>query len=477
MTSSSNRNHYHYLLGIETEKDVFTYSQESPYLKEFIDSSIQDNSRYQNIFEKINLEELIKDINQYISKWKFDPANLKDLGPYFEFIIDRRILQSPEVVHLYKLKKEYTPCQALDYFKENEINLDCSLAISIFILFAVRKFWGDDEFNKLAPIFVLQGTTLETSPLFKILFRTKNYGQMKPCDLDEQKKKLRDLPIGTYTYIRGSIGWYQHITQKSNFKDGVETNRQGENSIYLGNGRFMGFWRDDAFVNGGEDNHKASFQIKTFDDIIESLSVNGKRTLSENLKNEAEFYNHRYLVYRLDEEDGFVPKRKFNQINGKEISQHIQSYFNQDKEDDKFFKIHNHFLPVGIAGFSDLYLDTQFFDQNNYQTFIEEQNHYRNFLSGLLLAYQRGTIQFHEILDTFVTMDNLQREYPILALTDSQRHIVFSLIGWDDRYPKVEAVTQTVKKESFVNFPTSVTHPELLSIDSHNKYPITFHAN
>jgi hypothetical protein len=238
------------------------------------------------------------ELKESISRWKFNTSTIINLGTYFEFIVDRQILYLPEIIHRYKLKKEYTPCQALDYFMNNEINIDSNLAFIILILFAIRKFWGDNEFNKLAPIFILQSEKFENLSLFKILFRTKNYGQLKPCDSLEQKNQINKMPIGTYCSINSSIGWYQNIIAKDNFNK-IDINKIGNQSIYIGNGNFIGFWND------------MTYQIKKFDEIIDNLTIDGKRKLLENIKNENDFYKHRYVIYKLDSEDGFNHHHKF----------------------------------------------------------------------------------------------------------------------------------------------------------------------
>jgi hypothetical protein len=466
---------YNYLVGIECENDVFTYSFERPYLKEFLKND--DSQRFQNIFEKINLDDVIKEISHSISKWKINTGTIINLGSYFEFIVDRQILYLPEVIHRYKLKKEYTPSQALDYFMNNEINIDSNIAFIILILCVIRKFWGDYEFNKLAPIFILQSDKFENLPLFKTLFRTKKYGQLKPCDIDEQKNKINTFPIGTYCNINSSIGWYQNIVAKHNFNK-IDINKIVNQSIYIGNGRFIGFWNEYNLLTNDD---TISCQIKHFDEIIDSITINGKRNILENVKNENDFYKHRYIIYNLDNQDGFNHNNKFNKLDNNKITETIATINNLDEskssQSSKLLTIHNHFLPIGIAGFSDLYFDTQFFEKNNYQDFLIGQSHYKDCLSALLLAYQKGKIRFNEILDIYTSINNLQKEYPIFAMTDTQRHIVFNLIGWNDTYPKSDVVVQNISKEQFINFPTSITYPELLSQDNNNKYPIVYYNN
>lgn len=454
---------YNYLVGVENENNMISYLFERQYLREFLDKN--NNNRFQNIFEKVNFEEIVKEFEQSISRWKINQSSIINLGIYFEFIVDRQILYLPEIIHRYKLKKEYTPSQALDYFMNNEIIIDINMAFIILILCVIRKFWGDDQFNKLAPIFILQSDKFENLPLFKILFRTKKYGQLKPCDTNHQKHEINKMSIGTYCSITSSIGLYQNIIAKNNFNK-IDINKIMSQSIYIGNGNFIGFWNDNNI----------KCQIRKFDEIIENLTIDGKRTLLENIKNETEFYKHQYIIYNLDIEDGFNHYYKFNKLDNDKITQKISEINIIEQENNsKISIIHNHFLPIGISGFSDLYFDTQFFENNNYQEFLIEQSHYRDCISALLLAYQKGKLIFNEILDTYMNIINLQKEYPIFAMTDTQRHIVFNLIGWDDIYPKSDIVVQNVHKNQFVNFPTSITYPDLLSQDNNNKYPIIYY--
>jgi hypothetical protein len=426
-----------YVLGVETSENVFLYIHESPYLKNRVDSKNQ--SKCVNIFAEIDLDKAINDLNKAALKWTFNATQMSDLGPFFDVHVEHKDNQSPECVFYYKLKKTHTPVDVMKYILNNSINVECSIGMTLFILYCVWKYLGDERFNKLHPIFVIKSTSINMNPLIQLLFRTKNCGHMKPCDIDEQKKELQNLQVGSYCYVRGSIGWYNFIASRGRYNSKtIELKHQGENLLYLGNQKFMSFLRRDSF----DKNYKGdsvSFVTDEFDKILDNLMVNGKKTLLESVDNHRHLYR-RYLVYYLDKEDA---------SDNNKINQYINKVFEEGREmdDPKLDIIYNPFDVVGVNGFSDMYLNLEVID--NLDKVIEEQFHYKSLVEGVLKGYRKG---MYSILDSnalIVALDNFEREFPMFGLIDCQRHKYFSLCGWGDNIP-------LLKNSELVNFPVQL---------------------
>jgi len=431
-----------YVLGVETSENNFTYVHESPYLKEKVDPK---KKHYVNIFEKINLNEAIEELNKASKKWTFNATQLSDLGPYFDVHAEHKNHQSPEYIFHFKLKKEHTPVEAMNYFMTHEINVECSVGMTIFILHCLWKYLGNKKFNKLHPLFVIKSISVNINPIIQLLFRTRNCGHMEPCDIESQKENLKHLPAGSYCYLRGSMGWYNYITSSNRYdKKVIEINRQGENLLYLGDNKFLGFWRRDAF-DASYKGDSAAFVTQDFDDILDSLMVNGKRTLLESVDNHRHLYR-RFLVYHLDESDGVNVNAKSCHIDNQKIGKYVEKVFQEQREmtDEKLNILYNPFDVMGIDGFSDMYLDLDIL--SNLDQVIADQVHYKNLVEGALKAYRRGFIAIQDTTLLQVAMDNLEREYPMFGLVDYQRHKYFSLCGWDDHVP-------SINKNELVNFP------------------------
>ena len=433
-----------YVLGVETMENFFTYVQESPYLKEYVDPK-RKGKKYVNIFEEVDLDQAVKELNKAAEKWTFNATELSDLGPYFDLHAEHKSNQSPEYIFHYKLKKEHTPVEAMTYIMNNPINAECSVGMTIFILYCLWKYLGNKKFNKLHPFFVIKSISVNINPIIQLLFRTKTFGHMEPCNIQSQKENLKSLSPGSYCYIRGSMGWYNFITSRNRYNQKtIEINRQGENLLYMGNNKFLGFWRQDAF-DPKYKGDAAAFVTQEYDDILDSLMVNGKRTLLESVDNHRHLYR-RYMVYYLDETDNISLDSKSTHIDQNKINAYIEKVFRECREfdDPKLKIIYNPFDVMGIDGFSDMYLDLDVLD--NLDKVMEEQTHYRALVEGVLKAYRRGFIDIRNTNVLQVAMDNLEREYPMFGLVDYQRHKYFSLAGWDDNVPNL-------KDHELINFP------------------------
>jgi len=421
-----------YVLGIETIEDVFLYIHESPYLKNSIDPT-KKTKNYINIFKEINLDEVMSKFNKASSKWTFNKSNVNDLGSYFDVYAEHKNSQSPEYMLNYKLKKEHTPVDFMTYIMKNSINVDSSIAMTLFMLYCVWKYVGDEKFNRLHPFFIIKSISLTMNPLIKLLFKTKNYGHMKPCDIDQQKKELETLPVGSYCYMRGSMGWYNFITSRNRYNNKIDLNQQGENLFYLGNQKFM------SFGNRKHKGNSVSFETHDFDTLLDNLMVNGKKKLLDSVDDHRHLYR-RYLVYYLDSNS--------KDLDNITINNYIQKAFEEGREmdDPKINIIYNPFDVMGINGYSDMYLDLDVFNINNLDQMLEDQVHYKSLVDGVLKAYRRGMFNIQDLNMISTALDSLDKDFLMFGLIDYQRHQYFNLLGWDDNIP-------LLKDSGLISFP------------------------
>lgn len=425
-----------YLIGVEVQDDTFMYVHESPYLKNKIPKNANFKRDYVNIFEKLDLEKEIEEINKATLKWNFQSDKTCDLGPYFDVYCEHKMSQSPEYVFHYKLKKEHTPSQAMKYFMSHSIAIDCSLGMTIFILYLTWKYLGDEKFDRLHPIFILKSISVNINPLIKLLFKTYRFGRFEPCKIDEHTEKIKKFRPGTFCYIRGVMGWYNFIVSPEKFdRNKLEVNRQGENLIYVGNGKFLGYWRRDAFDSECKDN-TASFVSQDYQTIIDSLNVNGKRTLLESVDNHRHLYQ-RYLVYYMDDEDNSDIDSKSININRNKVASYVGNVLDEgrEEEDSKLNVLYNPFESLGIDGYSDMYLDMSVI--RNIDKFIEEQKYYQEMVDAIFKAYQRNFFTINDSVLLLGALDNFEREYNMFGIIDNLRHVYHNLVGWDHKIPLI----------------------------------------
>ena len=143
--------------------------------------------------------------------------------------------------------------ELLDFIRDNpyKVKVDCALGLSIALLQIIREMYGDDIVNAM-PFYHRQlWCSMATQKCFLL----------PPCELEEQKTLLDVMPYPAFAWIGGYVA-HQVATDET-----TDDRLQGENSIYLGDQKFLVYVRD----NTDKDTVSASFQIRTFDEVVEGL--------------------------------------------------------------------------------------------------------------------------------------------------------------------------------------------------------------
>jgi len=105
------------------------------------------------------------------------------------------------------------------------------------------------------------------------LIRTRALPTRRYAPAEVQRRCIEQYPVGSHVYIRGCALWQAIFAapgvgaELSNL--GMKSSFQGENCIYLGNGRLYGFWQDP-------ETRVAGYSAKSYDEIIDALYTRTK---------------------------------------------------------------------------------------------------------------------------------------------------------------------------------------------------------
>lgn len=438
--------------GSTPESMQFAFINNRPFIKDRPNLDSKQKDQYVNIFTEETLKNTILEFNKSQTLWE-PILQISNLGPYFETYYENK--QGQEAIITHKLKQGHKPSQAMEYFKNELIYVNANMATLILILEMVKKHVGDETFDLLHPIFVLICCPIDQNPLIQFLFRSNNFGKMRPCAISEQEKTVRKMNTGSLAYIRGSLGWYNFIMNMERYNsDKINPELMGCPGIVLD---------QDNFITWDAENY--SFVIKPLKQIVEELATKGKENLMESVDKRKTIYK-RYLVYQLNTSNPeFRLENKSQELRLQVIGEHIKKIFDQHQEhNSNVMKVqYDPFLPVGIDGICDMYLDLDAF--NRIEELGQETTIIGQFMEYVLLAYKRGVYDMDEAFAIYRSFVNYPKEYISLLIIDSFRHQVHNLYGWNNKVPQFP---ETVE-------PTSGVFDAKLIPEIPRLYPIEHH--
>lgn len=196
----------------------------------------------------------------------------KDWYPVFDLVKNKTFNFSKytEVNTTSQLWKNSTPkimvaineSNALKSLIENDTTFECSSALQFLIMLHL-EYYQSVELKYLE----INSKNLLSSETFKDKVEFVNLHSCPHLPLQYQNEYIKqNLEVGEWVYVYGCVYWRLLSFVPDLMKR--ETSYQGENCIYIGDGKFISFWRYDQ---------EAKFEIKTFEEIINTLSERGKQ--------------------------------------------------------------------------------------------------------------------------------------------------------------------------------------------------------
>lgn len=182
---------------------------------------------------------------------------------------------------------------------------------NILLLYCLREKF---DYEQLRPVMDIDITCGLMTTGIHHLVKCDRIEYAPLTDLDNQKNLVERMSAGCYCYIRGPIGWYDWIYNRSQVSNiiNLDTVYQGENVLSIGNGEFIAFSRD---YNGIKMPHP-QLVIKSFDYILEELERNGREQLSK-------VYNPNSITAFLSGESNKFRDANKYQVAGLECIQHL----------------------------------------------------------------------------------------------------------------------------------------------------------
>ena len=152
---------------------------------------------------------------------------------------------------------------------DKNLKLECSSALAYFLYLYVYKY-HPNLYNELSDVFI-SGNYLLDSKVYKECFLTGKIDYLVDLSLEEQENFVKEkLKPGSHVYIRGCIFWI-FTDQVPELLD-YTTSYQGENTIYLGDDKFLSFWRDGDI---------GSYKVVSFKEIVVTLYLRSKNELEK----------------------------------------------------------------------------------------------------------------------------------------------------------------------------------------------------
>lgn len=220
----------------------------------------QEIKDIREVFDKVDYHKLVEKINTYTTNWKFcDMQGTKHLGPLF-FVRNNMLLLNDGV----------KPSEAMEYWKNNKIVIDCALGIFIMILFLVLEQVGDDTFDKLFDGYFYFSVNSPSNGFHKRIKTSGIYSSH--YKISKQKWLLKRLPP-SFVYIRGCLGFAVMDKLFDVDVPDYDGRIQGENAYYIGDNKFIVFRRHNHETND------CFYDITDLDSILDILKYAGRKEL------------------------------------------------------------------------------------------------------------------------------------------------------------------------------------------------------
>jgi hypothetical protein len=187
------------------------------------------------------------------------------------------------------------PSDVIECWLTEQLHIDCTVARQIFVYLAMWWKWGRQEFDKRmeGKFVVISGGGQNCPPVHGgnlYLGNVQDHG----FHCDDHLVRDDRLEPGSHIYVMGCM-WYHispHVTiqndellaQLAMVREG---SRRGENAIYVGDGKVLGFFRADAGDTSEsrsiELNQPGKYQIVEYDDVLHNLQKSGARAYKNTL--------------------------------------------------------------------------------------------------------------------------------------------------------------------------------------------------